>query len=110
MNATGNHYSGIFTIDQFATSAGSSTRRAGSPPERAARPEPIHQRPKAVRGIRIVVDALDLNVASVRELVRRTFALRSHGSSNPACRGEYSGERRCGVCACEGSDLGLIEE
>src|SRR5467141_1594796 len=76
----------------------------------AARPEPIHQRPKAVRGIRIVVDALDLNAASVRELVRRTFALRSHGSSNPACHGEYSGERRCGVCACEGSDLGLIEE
>ena len=64
VDATGNHYSGIFTIDQFATdgkmvpahvgrlrtvfvrrrrpagasatSAGSSTRRAGSPPERAA--------------------------------------------------------------------------
>jgi hypothetical protein len=36
----------------------------------AARPEPIHQHPKAVRGIRFVVDALDLNVAALRDLVR----------------------------------------
>src|SRR2546430_16178177 len=75
-------------------------------PADAARPEPIDQRPKAVRGIRLVIDTLDLDVLCAPEPGCRPELVQRAGGGAVGPRTSALGSPRASHHADDGEDNG----